>query len=62
MPPIDAVETLEDADSAVEESPFDDESPIPPIEDLYDAVDYSDDRLQRLRNLRAQALIEYGGR
>lgn len=62
MPPIDAVEPLEDTDSAVEESPFDDESPIPPIEDLYDAVDYSDDRLQRLRNLRAQALIEYGGR
>lgn len=35
---------------------------IPPIADLYDAVDYSDDRLLRLRSLRAQALIEYGGR
>ncbi len=35
---------------------------LPDIEDIYDAVDYSDDRLLRLRTLRAEAMMEYGGR
>lgn len=32
------------------------------ITDLYDAIDYGDQRMQQLRTLRTQAMADYGGR